>query len=245
VGDVLNLRGRSALVTGGGRRLGKAFAEGLVRAGANVVVHYHRSEGGAREVVEQAQRTGARAVLLRGDLSDAAGPARLLEQAVEALGSIDYLVNSAAAFEAGDPLQTTPRMWSQHLDLNLRAPFLLSQSFARASAGREGSIVNILDWRGTRPEAAHFAYSLSKSALASMTRSLALALAPSIRVNGLALGAILPPANGPAEEDLVERVPLRRWGSVDEAVRALLFLLAGPQFMTGQILHVDGGRHIG
>jgi NAD(P)-dependent dehydrogenase (short-subunit alcohol dehydrogenase family) len=105
-------------------------------------------------------------------------------------------------------------------------------------------VLNVLDWRALRPGADHFAYTVSKAALASMTRSLALSLAPSIRVNGLALGAILPPENAPEDPDLLRRIPLGRWGTPAEVVHAVTFLLAGSDFMTGAIVHVDGGRHL-
>ncbi len=129
--------------------------------------------------------------------------------------------------------------------MNLTAPFLLSQAFARHRGGRPGAIVNLLDWRALRPGADHFAYTISKAGLAALTQSLAQALAPSIRVNGLALGAILPPP-GAANDDIPPsaRSPLGRWGTLQETCDALLFLLAGPDFITGEILHLDGGRHL-
>ena len=133
--------------------------------------------------------------------------------------------------------------WNNHLNINLTAPFLLSQAFAKHA--QEGRIVNILDWRALRPGADHFPYTISKSALAAMTKSLAAALAPRITVNGLALGAILPPAdNSSAKDKVIEAVPAQRWGEANEVEEALLFLLSGPAYITGEIIHVDGGRHL-
>jgi pteridine reductase len=244
--DETDLSGRSALVTGAGRRLGRAFAEALVARGAAVAAHYGGSAKGAAEIVRAAQARGTPAVALQADLADPHEAAGLVDRAVEALGAVDVLVNSASVFDPGGPQETDLETWERALRINLTAPFLLSQAFARCRAGGPGVIVNIVDWRASRPVADHFAYSVSKAALASMTKSLALSLAPEIRVNGLALGAILPPAGqGTAPDRVVERVPAGRWGTVEEAVQALLFLIEGSSFVTGVILHLDGGRHIG
>ena len=126
---------------------------------------------------------------------------------------------------------------------NLAAPFLLSQAFAK-QASEGARIVNILDWRALRPGSDHFPYTISKAALAAMTQSLAIALSPRIIVNGLALGAILPPADGNAEADIIKNVPARRWAQEDEIEQALLFLLTCPSYITGEIIHLDGGRHL-
>lgn len=186
---------------------------------------------------------GGAAEALQADLADPDAAAELLDVAAQRLGSIDLLVNSASIFEPGSAMETSLEAWQRHLDINLSSPFMLSQRFAQALDGRPGSIVNLLDWRALRPGTDHFAYTISKAALASMTRGLAAALAPYIRVNGLALGAILPPAGG-AEGDPLVGVPLQRWGTVEEVVDGLLFLLAGPGSITGEILLVDGGRHL-
>jgi len=241
----MDLHGHCALVTGAGQRLGRAFAEGLAAHGADVIVHYSRSAEGARQAVQAALASNVRAVAIQADLGQPGQAAALLNQAVEAMGEVDLLVNSASIFEPVGILETSLEAWERHLTINLTAPFLLSQALARHRDGRPGVIVNLLDWRALRPGADHFPYTISKAALAAMTRSLALALAPAIRVNGLALGAILPP---PEAEGKMEEPPagslLPRWGSVEEAVDALLFLLAGSDFITGEILHLDGGRHI-
>ncbi|HEY42664.1 MAG TPA: SDR family oxidoreductase [Anaerolineae bacterium] len=240
-----DLQGQSAIVTGAGRRLGRAFAEALASCGANVAVHYGRTVTGAEETVQVALSHGVRAVALQADLSQTDQTSSLIERAVEALGEVTILINSASIFEPLDLMETTLEAWQNHLAINLTAPFLLSQSFGRHRAGRPGVIINILDWRALRPGPDHFPYTISKSGLAAMTQSLAQALAPNIRVNGLALGAILPPPGRKGfSEALIEDVPLKRWGSVEETVDSLLFLLAGPDFITGEILHLDGGRQL-
>jgi pteridine reductase len=240
-----DLQGQSALVTGAGRRLGRAFAEALASCGSNIAVHYGRTRKGAEETVEVALSHGVRAVTLQADLSQTDQVSSLFERAVEALGEVTILINNASVFEPLELMDTTLEAWQSHIMINLTAPFLLSQSFGRHRAGRQGTIINMLDWRALRPGPDHFPYTISKSGLAAMTRSLAQALAPNIRVNGLALGAILPPPGAEGfDEAVIEGVPLNRWGSVEETVDALLFLLAGPDFITGEILHLDGGRQL-
>lgn len=235
----MDLTGRKALVTGAGRRLGRAFAEGLLSRGASVAIHFHDSRGGAEEA---ASRSPERSAALQADLSRPEEADRLVPRAAEALGGLDILVNNAGIFEPAGIQDTELDAWTRHLAVNLTAPFLLCRSFARVRSG-PGAVVNILDWRATRPTAREFAYSVSKAGLAAMTRSLAAALAPDVRVNGLALGAILPPAGG-VEPGILDRVPLGRTGTVDECVEALLFLIAGPAYVTGEILYLDGGRHL-
>ena len=133
--------------------------------------------------------------------------------------------------------------WQKHLQINLTAPFLLSLAFAK-QAPEGGRIVNILDWRALRPGADHFPYTISKAALAAMTQSLAVALAPKVIVNGLALGAILPPSDGNVKPDIIKNIPAKRWAEEQEVEQALLFALAGPAYITGEIFHLDGGRHL-
>jgi pteridine reductase len=239
-----DLHGHTALITGAGRRLGAAFAHAVAEAGGGVCLHYGTTPAEAL-AKELAEAHGVPAVALQADLADAQAAAQLVERAAQQLGEIDLLVNSASIFGASTFADTDVPAWQQHIAVNLTAPFLLSQAFARHRAGRPGAIVNLLDWRALRPGADHFAYTISKAALAALTQSIAQALAPPIRVNGLALGAILPPPDA-ANDDIPPsaRSPLGRWGTLQEACDALLFLLAGPDFITGEILHLDGGRHL-
>jgi pteridine reductase len=243
--DEMDLSGRSALVTGAGRRLGRAFAEALVARGAAVAAHYGGSAKGAAEVVRAAQEHGTRAVALQADLADPHEAAALVDRAVEALGAVDVLVNSASVFDPGGPLETDLGAWERALRVNLTAPFVLSQAFARRRAGGPGVIVNILDWRALRPAADHFAYTLTKAALISMTKSLAVALAPAIQVNCLALGAILLPAGADDSyrRQLVAQIPSGRMGDLSEVADALIFALKD-DFVTGQTIVIDGGRSL-
>ncbi|OGO28362.1 MAG: hypothetical protein A2136_07905, partial [Chloroflexi bacterium RBG_16_54_11] len=160
-------------------------------------------------------------------------------------GVLYGLVNSAAIFGPQKWDTTTLEEWDRHLMVNLTTPFLLSRAFARqVPPGEGGRIVNLLDWRALRPGADHLPYTISKSALAALTRSLAIAFAPRITVNGLALGAILPPVDGAAPKNILERIPAGRWAGLDEVAQSVLFLLDGPAYITGEIIHIDGGRHL-
>jgi NAD(P)-dependent dehydrogenase (short-subunit alcohol dehydrogenase family) len=156
---------------------------------------------------------------------------------------IHYLVNNAAIFESQTMDTTSLDSWNNHLSINLTAPFILSQAFAK-QADDGARIVNILDWRALRPAGDHFPYTISKSALAALTKSMAVTLAPNITVNGLALGAILAPSDGNTNPDIVKNIPVNRWANKNEVEQALLFLLSGPAYITGEIIHVDGGRHL-
>lgn len=188
----MRLLGKTFLVTGAARRLGRVFALAIAKEGGNVVIHHGHSPAEANEVAELARNLGVKAWVIEGDLSNPTTAESLLNQAWE-LAPLDGLVNNAAIFENRDLWQTDLETWQRHLNINLTAPFLLSRHFAALlPASQSGRIINILDWRALRPGSDHLAYTISKAALAALTRSLALALAPRIVVNGIALGAILP-----------------------------------------------------
>lgn len=236
------LKNKTVLVTGAARRLGRMFAIACARAGADVAIHHAHSEADAESLRAEIVRLGQRAWVFQADLTDSFSTGRLIRLVNEST-PLHFLVNSAAIFEPLNFDSTTLEHWNNHLALNLTAPFLLSQAFAR-QADDGARIVNILDWRALRPAADHFPYTVSKSALAAMTKSMAVALAPRITVNGLALGAILPPADGNVNPKIVESIPMKRWAKENEVEQALLFLLTSPTYITGEILHVDGGRHL-
>jgi len=239
--DKKPLDGKTVLVTGGARRVGRLFALACGRAGANVIIHHGNSAREALDLKEEIASFGPQAWVLPSDLSNADEVSRLISRANE-FSPLYALVNSAAIFEPLSFQDTNLEDWERHISINLTAPFLLSQAFAKHTS--HGRIVNILDWRALRPGADHFPYTVTKSALAAMTKSLAVALAPNITVNGLALGAILPPANESASEKIIEQVPAKRWVEAGEVEDALIFLLSGPAYITGEIIHVDGGRHL-
>jgi len=241
-----DLTGKVALVTGAGVRIGRAVALALGGHGARVIVHYRRSRAEAEEVAALIRDAGSDAVALQADLRDSRAAANLVQRAVDVYGQVDILVNSASLFERGTLLDTDEENWDAHLAINLKAPFFLCQAFARQVGEREGlHIINITDWRVRRPGTAYMAYIVSKAGLETLTRSLALALGPAVRVNAIAPGAILPPPGDDSGyfERLTRRLPVRRTGSPEEIVRAVLYLL-GAEFVTGEVLLVDGGEHL-
>jgi NAD(P)-dependent dehydrogenase (short-subunit alcohol dehydrogenase family) len=242
--SMLQLRDKRIVITGAARRLGREFALACARHGADLVIHHAHSAAEADLLKSEVEKLGRIATVVRADLGSGTELQALINE-LESLQPLYALVNSAAIFEDIGPAETSSEAWERHLKINLTAPFLLSQAFARLISNRDGGhIVNILDWRALRPRADHFPYTITKSALAAMTRSFAVALAPRIRVNGLALGAVLPPKGVPPLASHLENVPLQRWPQLDEVNQALLFLLTENGFITGEILHVDGGRHL-
>ena len=236
------LSGKTILITGAARRLGRMFALACAHAGADVVIHHSHSEAEAKTVKQEINGLGRQAWIFQADFNDPSEAGSLIRLINEST-LLHGLVNSAAIFAPLSLETTSLQDWQQHLQINLTAPFLLSQAFAK-QAQPGARIVNILDWRALRPGADHFPYTISKSALAALTRSLAVALAPDITVNGLALGAILPPSDGKKAPDILKNIPLRRWANENEVEQALLFLLTGTPYITGEIIHVDGGRHL-
>ncbi len=236
------LNGKTILITGGTRRVGKIFALACARAGADVVIHHGHSDEDAEKVREEITGLGRQCWIFKADLNDSSQAGGLIPQ-INGSTPLHGLVNSAAIFESLTLENTSIEDWEKHLAINLTAPFLLSQAFAK-QATDGARIVNIVDWRALRPAADHFPYTISKAALAALTKSLAVALAPRIIVNGLALGAILPPSDGKATPNITKSIPAGRWADGPEVEQALLFLLTCPAYITGEIIHLDGGRHL-
>jgi NAD(P)-dependent dehydrogenase (short-subunit alcohol dehydrogenase family) len=237
-----SLEGKTILITGAARRVGKILALACAHAGADIVIHHAHSDAEAEAVRNEIIGLGRQALVFKADLSDPSQAENLIPW-VNKSTPLHGLVNSAAIFGTLALGNTSLEDWQKHLQINLTAPFLLSQAFAR-QASENARIVNILDWRALRPGPDHFPYTISKAALAALTKSLAVALAPKIIVNGLALGAILPPSDGKAKSDIIKSVPAGRWAEQDEIERALMFLLTCPTYITGEIIHLDGGRHL-
>ncbi|OGO28626.1 MAG: hypothetical protein A2W33_09875 [Chloroflexi bacterium RBG_16_52_11] len=238
------LAGKLILITGAARRIGRIFALACAHQGADLIIHHGHSEEEAKQLQLEITKMGRQAQIIRADLSEPEVAAQLISQA-NRFGTLYALVNSAAIFEPLSLKETTLTDWERHLKINLTAPFLLSQAFAKQVPGdSSGHIVNILGWRALRPGADHFPYMVSKAALAAMTKSLAATLAPKITVNGLALGAILPPADQPVSTEILNHIPAGRWAEASEIEKALIFLLTGATYITGEIIHVDGGRHL-
>jgi pteridine reductase len=242
----VNLHHKNAVVTGGAHRVGKSIALALAQAGANVVVHYHRSGALVPATLDDLTAHGVQAVAAQADLSQPDGVDALFDAAEAAFGGIDLLVNSAAIMEPGDVLTLTPADWQRSLDLNLTAPFFCAQRAARSMRARGGgAIVNIADLSGLQPWAKYPAHSVSKAGLLMATQVLAKALAPDIRVNAIAPGPVVKPADWSDEhwDTLGRRTLLKRTGSGYDVARAAIFLLEA-DFITGETLVVDGGRHI-
>ncbi len=240
----MSLDGKRILITGAARRVGRGLALAIAHAGGDVVIHYGQSQDEALSLSEEIESLGRKAYRVQAELSDPVQVEGLVTKANEH-GPLYGLVNSAAIFEAHSWQDTTLEDWNRHLMVNLTTPFLLSQAFARQlPPGATGRIVNLLDWRALRPGADHLPYTISKAALAALTQSLAVALAPNITVNGLALGAVLPPSDGAPLANIIKNVPAGRWAELGEVGQALVFLLEGPTYITGETIYVDGGRHL-
>jgi pteridine reductase len=240
----MSLSEKTVLITGGALRIGRSLALAVAQAGGDVVLHYGKSRKDAESLQSEIEVIGRKAVILQADLADSAQVAALIDRAWER-SPLFALVNNASVFEPQGWEDTSLELWNRSLAVNLTAPFLLSQAFARSlEPGRNGRIINLIDWRALRPGPDHLPYTISNSALAALTHSLAIALAPRITVNGLALGAILPPSNGAPAKVNLEQIPAHRWAKLEEVGQALVFLLDGPAYITGEIIHIDGGRHL-
>jgi pteridine reductase len=242
------LAGRTALVTGGARRVGAAIVRSLHFAGANVIIHCHRSVEPAHALAEELEhvRAGASALAIADLLDDGSLP-RLVDVALQRFGRLDLLVNNASTFYPTPVGQISAAQWSDLVGTNLRAPLFLTQAAAPALRASRGSVINIADIHGQRPMRDHVVYSTAKAGLIMLTRALARELAPDVRVNAIAPGSILWPEDGLAQtrrERILESTPLQRQGSPQDIARAVLFFANEAPFVTGQVLAVDGGRSI-
>lgn len=238
---------KTALVTGGARRIGRALSLALAEAGFAVAVHQHRSADAARTLVEQIEKDGGKAVVLSADLGDEDQVKQLVPQAEAALGPVGVLVNNASIFENDVAATVTRDSWDRHLAVNLRAPFVLMQEFAARLPARSGGVVvNLADERVWNLTPYFVSYTLSKAGLWTLTQTMALALAPRIRVNAIGPGPTLPSPRQSVEQFAAQcqAMPLRRGTSPEEIAVALRFILAAPA-MTGQMIALDGGQHLG
>ncbi|MGH7630897.1 MAG: SDR family NAD(P)-dependent oxidoreductase [Gemmatimonadales bacterium] len=242
----MELRGRVALVTGAGRRLGRAIAAGLAGRGARLALHHHASAEGAAALRDEIRAAGGEAECFAADLTDAAAAHTLPARVVERFGGLDVLVNSAAVMHRLRFEETTPARWDEIVDLNLRAVFFCTQGAAAALRARRGKVVNLADVAGLEPWPGFAAHSVSKAGVVMLTRVLALSLAPDVTVNAVAPGAVLVPESydDTARAELAGTTPLRRLGEPGDAVSAVLYLLEQGDFVTGTVLPVDGGRSI-
>lgn len=243
------MQGKVVLITGGAKRVGAAICRRMHAAGANLMLHYRASAGEARLL--QAELNGARAdsvALIQADLLDLKAMPSLVEQTVQRFGRLDALVNNASSFYASPIGEITAAVWDDLMGTNLRAPLFLAQAAAPALRKSQGAIVNIADIHADRPLKNYVVYSVAKSGLVALTRSLARELAPEVRVNAVAPGPILWPDDASFDEvsrqRIISHTLLKREGTPDDIARTVHFLLADATYMTGETINVDGGRHI-
>lgn len=235
-----------AVITGGVRRIGQLLAFTLAEQGFNLVLHYSRHTAETDKTIEVCENLGAQVVPVQADFHFPEETSKVFEASKLFEEPAQVLINNAAIFEPVKFMETSLEDWQSHQNINLTAPFLLTQLFARQlPEDREGRIVNILDWRALRPGKDHFPYTISKAGLSALTKASALVLAPRISVNGIAFGAILPPSDNLEQSDnLLKYVPAGRWADLDEVSQIVMFLINGPSYITGEIIHLDGGRHL-
>jgi len=244
-----SLEGKCALVTGAARRIGAAIAQRLHAEGANVAIHYRQSKSEAAVLCTRLNAIRAdSAQLFRADLGVGSELTVLLDAVMAWSGRLDILVNNASSFYATPLGQITEENWSDLVGSNLKAPLFLSQAAAPHLQASHSNIVNIVDIHAYRPLAEHAVYCLAKAGLAMLTRSLAKDLAPEVRVNGVAPGAISWPENGIADsvkQDILRQIPLRHRGAPEDVAGCVVYLVRDATYMTGQIIAVDGGRSLG
>ncbi len=237
---------KTVLITGAARRIGRSLALDLARAGWAVAIHFNRSQAEASELASEIAARGGRAMTVRGDLSQHGTQEEIIAQASAGLGGLDCLINNASVFERDEVGRITQDSWAKHLDTNLRAPVFLSQAFAaQFNSDEPGNIINVIDQRVWKLNPRFFSYTASKAALWTVTRTLAQALAPRIRVNAIGPGPALPNVRMD-EDDFVRQKQatlLRRGTSPQEICDAARFILSAPA-MTGQMIVLDGGQHL-
>jgi 3-oxoacyl-[acyl-carrier protein] reductase/pteridine reductase len=238
---MLSLKGKTALVTGAAKRIGRSLALALATEGADVAITYRSSEAEAQETVNAIKKLGGRATAVYCDLGDPACVRGSVDAAIGELGRIDLLVNNAGMFETLPLESITLEQWDAMLNTNTRGPFLMAQAAHAELKQRQGRIVNIGSLGGLHPWATHGHYCVSKAALHMLTKTMAKAWAPEITVNCVAPGMIVNGEVDPGYEHFVEKTPMQRNGTPEDVAAAVLFFATGPRFITGQVLTVDGG----
>jgi pteridine reductase len=240
---VRTLKGRTALVTGAGKRIGRAIALALSAEGANIVIHYNRSGAEAKDLAAEVEATGAKAWLLKADLKHQQESGTLVDRAHEISGGFDILVNNASIFPKSTLADLTLDGFTESMTVNAWVPFSFMRDFRRVCS--RGDIINILDTRLADYDWKHVGYILSKHALSILTKMSAVEYAPEIRINAVSPGLILPPPGEDTSylEGLTHTVPLKRHGDPEDIASAVVFLLKN-DFLTGAVIPVDGGRHL-
>ena len=242
----MELAGRVVLVTGAGRRVGRAIALRLVAAGGQVAVHFHESADDAAETVERCRAAGGRAELFRADLEDPAATTGLVRGVLARFGRLDVLVNNASVFGSMTLEQFAISEWERTLRINLTAPLVLAHAARDALREARGRIVNLCDAATLHPGPGHLAYMVSKGALETLTKVLARAMAPEVNVVGIAPGVAAWPEHYDAatRARLTAQIPLQRAGTPDDIAAAVHYAVRDGDYLTGVILPVDGGRHL-
>lgn len=246
--DSQALTGHTALITGGARRLGAAMAQALHAVGANVVIHHRNSTADAAALVQSLNaRRADSATAVRADLLDTARLPAIVAAALRDFGRLDILINNASTFYATPVGAITPEHFDDLVGTNFRAPLFLAQAAAAELRRRHGLILNMVDIHGMRPLKQHPTYSAAKAALVMLTRSLARELAPEVRVNGIAPGPVMFPADLDIElqEEIIGKTLLKRSGNSQDIAKAAVYFATMAPFVTGQVLAVDGGRSQG
>lgn len=243
----MEIQGKTALVTGAAKRIGRSIALMLAGEGMNLLLHYHRSLAEVRETQRSAERLGVRVRLLRADLENFSEVRRLLRDAFRQSPRIHLLVNNASVFRSTPLGQIREKEWDQFLKVNLKAPFFLAQTLGlRMFRQKEGKIINLADWTAFRPYPHYLPYCVSKAGLVAVTQGLAKALAPYVQVNAIAPGPILPAKGSTREQNrkILKRTPLKRFGEPGDIAEAVRFLVKSTDFITGTVLPVEGGNLI-
>jgi pteridine reductase len=235
-----------ALVTGGAVRIGRAITLGLAEAGYDVVVNYHSSEGEARSVSREVEAMGRRSIIASGDVSRSDDVARIREQVASSFGRLDLLVNNASLFGHRTLLEVEEEEWDRVMEVNLKGPFLMVKATADLLSDSRGSVINLVDLSAFQPWVEYAHHAVSKAGLLHLTRVMARAMAPRVRVNAIAPGAVLLPDHYDEEDRVRSRdaSALGTLGSPEDVVRTVLFLDRSP-FITGEVIVVDGGRLLG
>jgi len=244
----MKLKGKTALVTGAAKRVGREIALGLARRGANIVVHYNSSASDARRAVAEIKALGVDAIAVKADQADACEVRAAVGKAVKHFGEVHVLVTSAAVYRK-TPFDTlTEEDWDYHIDANLKGPFLFALEVGRhmKARGIAGKIITFSDWAAIRPYANYLPYCVSKAGVICLTKSLAKALGPNVQVNAIAPGPVLLPPDFTEEErqEVIDATVVKRLGSPQDIVNSVIFLIEGSDFITGHVLLVDGGRLI-
>lgn len=238
----MKLSGKVALVTGAGKRLGRAVALRLASEGADVAVHYRGSDKEAREVVAEIEKLGRRAIAMRAELTSVEEIRGLVQSVAHEFGRMDMLVNSAANFLASSVISTTEEIWDASLDTNVKGPFFLAQAAAPWLRRANGVIVNFADTGGILGWPGYIAHSVSKAGMIMLTKTLAKALAPEVRVNAIAPGTITMQGDPLEwEQEFVKIAPLKKTGTPEDVAEAVSYLV-NAKFLTGHVLVLDGGR---